>query len=163
MNMRLILAGKDPIAVDTVHALTIGFDPYKVNHLVNLNAFGCADATRLRIHGDPVHTIRKDFELLGGRGREAKLDRTGHPQIQVASALIKSSKLHLCVKSEPNHVHKLEVLVDGIRRDDVILGGFENVVLDLGPAARAAKEVTVCAYDRYLHYAEQTVKIERQA
>lgn len=163
MNMRLILAGKDPIAVDTVHALAIGFDPYKVNHLINLSAFGCADATHLRINGDPVHTIRKDFELLGGRGSESKLDRTGQPQIQIASALIKDTKLHLCVKSEPNHIHMLEVLVDGIRRDEVILGGFENVVLDLGAKARGVREVTVCGYDRYLSSAEQTVKIARKA
>lgn len=161
MNMRVILAGKDPIAVDTVHALAIGFDPYKVNHVVNLSAVGCADATRLRINGDPVHTIRKDFELLGGRGRESILGWTGHPQIQVESALIKDTKLHLCVKSEPNQIHMLEVLVDGMRRDEAILGGFENIVLDMGAAARAAREVTVCGYDRYLHYAERTVKIEQ--
>ncbi|MHC4629137.1 MAG: DUF362 domain-containing protein, partial [Planctomycetota bacterium] len=30
MNMRVILAGTDPIAVDTVHSLAMGFDPYKV-------------------------------------------------------------------------------------------------------------------------------------
>jgi hypothetical protein len=163
MNMRLILAGKDPIAVDTVHALTIGFDPYKVNHIVNLSAFGCADGTRLRIQGDPVHTIRKDFELFGGRGGESKLGWTGHPQMQIESALIRDTKLYLCVKSNPNHIHMLEVLVDGVRRDEAILGDFEHVVLDLGAAARGVREVTVCGYDRYLHYAEQTAKVSRKA
>ena len=163
MNMRLILAGQDPIAVDTVHALVMGFDPYMVNHIVNLSAFGCADATRLRIHGEPVHTIRKNFELLGGRGRESKLGWAGHPQMQIESAMIRDNKLHLCVKSEPNHIHMLEVLVDGVRRDEAILGGFENVVLDLGAAARTGRKVKVCGYDRYLHYAEQTVRIEQKA
>jgi uncharacterized protein (DUF362 family) len=163
MNMRLILAGKDPIAVDTVHALAIGFNPYKVNHIVNLSAFGCSDATHLRINGDPVHTIRKDFALLGGRGRESKLSWTGHLQMQVVSAQIKNTKLHLCVKSKDNHIHMLEVFLDGIRRDESINSGFENIVIDLGPAARTVREIKVCGYDRYLHYAEQTVKIEQKA
>ena len=33
MNMRLVLAGKDPVAVDTVHASIIGVDPMKVDYL----------------------------------------------------------------------------------------------------------------------------------
>jgi len=159
MNMRVILAGRDPIAVDTVHSLAMGFDPYKVNHLANLSAYGCADATLLRIKGDLVHTIRKDFQLLGGRGRESKLDWRGHPQMQIESAMIKDTKLHLCVKSKPSHVHMLEVLVDGKRREEAIISGFENVVLDLGAAVRTVREVTVRGYDRYLHHVEQTVTI----
>jgi len=160
MNMRVILAGSDPIAVDTVHSLAMGFDPYKVNHLANLSAYGCADATLLRIEGDLVHTIRKDFELLGGRGRESKLGLRGNPQMQIESALIKDSKLHLCVKPKPNHVHMLEVLVDGERREEAIIGGFENVVLDLGAQAQTAQKVTVRGYNRYLHYTEQTAMIK---
>ena len=41
------------------------------------------------------------------------------------------------------------------------ISGFEKVVLDLGASARTVRKVTVCGYDRYLHYAEQTVKIDR--
>lgn len=161
MNMRVILAGRDPVAVDTVHALAMGFDPYKVNHIANLSAAGCADATRLRVNGDPVHTLRKDFELLGGRGRESKLGWTGHPEMQVESTLIKDGMLHLCVRSKHNQIHMVEVLVDGVRREEAIIGNFGDMVFDLG-AARTAEEVTVCGYDRYLHYTEQTVKIQRK-
>jgi uncharacterized protein (DUF362 family) len=160
MNMRVILAGKDPIAVDTVHALAIGFNPYKVNHVANLSSYGCADATRFRINGDLVHTIRNDFELLGGRGRESILGWIGHPEMHIESASIRESKLHLCVKTKPNHIHMLEVLVDGKRRDEAIISGFENIVLDLGAAARFVQEVTIRGYDRYLHYAEQTVRLK---
>ncbi len=77
--------------------------------------------------------------------------------MQIESALLKDTKLHLCVKPKPNHIHVLQVLVDGKRRDEAIIGAFENVVLDLGADARAARKVTVRGYDRYLHYAEQTV------
>ncbi|UCF16509.1 MAG: hypothetical protein JSW59_03435 [Phycisphaerales bacterium] len=159
MNMRVILAGTDPIAVDTVQALAMGFDPYRVNHVANLSAYGCADATLLRINGDPVHTIRKDFELLGGRGRESKLGRKDHPQMQVESALIKDTKLHLRVNAKSNHIHMLEVLVDDKRLEETVIGGFEDAVLDLGAAARSVRNVTVRGYDRYLHCAEQTVMI----
>jgi uncharacterized protein (DUF362 family) len=160
MNMRVILAGRDPIAVDTVHSLAMGFDPYRVNHIANLSAYGCAEATLVRINGDLVHTIRKDFELLGGRGRESKLGGRAHPRMQVESALRKGTKLRLCVKPKPNHIHMLEVLVDGKRREEVVIGEFEDVVLDLGVAARTAREITVRGYDRYLHCAEQTVMIK---
>lgn len=31
MNMRLIIAGKDPLAVDTIHSFVIGFNPDRAN------------------------------------------------------------------------------------------------------------------------------------
>ena len=129
---------------------------------VNLSAFGCADAIRLRINGDPVHRIRKDFELLGGRGRESKLSRLDHPEMQIESAQVKGTNLHLFVRSEPNKINMLEVAVDGVRRDEAIVGDFGHIVLDLGSAARTARQVAVRGYDRYLQCAEQTVKIEQQ-
>ncbi len=79
--------------------------------------------------------------------------------MQIESAMIKDTKLHLCVKSKPNHVHMLEVLVDGKRREEAIISGFENIVLDLGAAVRTVREVTVRGYDRYLHHVEQAVQI----
>lgn len=81
--------------------------------------------------------------------------------MQIESARIKETKLHLCVKSEPKHIYMLEVLVNGKRREEAVISDFDKVVLDLSEVARSVREVTVRGYDRYLHCVEQTAKVER--
>jgi len=54
MNMRLILAGRDAIAVDTVHSLIIGIDPQKVDHIKYLanDNIGIIDTSRIHVEGN---------------------------------------------------------------------------------------------------------------
>jgi uncharacterized protein (DUF362 family) len=162
MNMRMVLAGRDAVAVDTIHSLIIGFDPQRVNHLVNLSTNGCGSIARIRVAGRPVHSVRTAFELKGGRGAEAKQTGFKPPDLSIASAVVKDGKLDLRLKVDPRQLAKVELTLDERRLDDVVVEGFGRIVLDLGPTARSLKRVTVSAYDRFLACNEQTVRVTRQ-
>jgi len=62
-NMRLILAGKEAVAVDTIAALVMKCDPKKVSHLKMLEAdgVGTTDATKIHLIGKQVADVAKPF------------------------------------------------------------------------------------------------------
>ena len=69
MNMRLILAGKDPVAVDTVHATLVGVDPMKVNYLqyVSESTGGENRLENINVLGNrKVDDVKKTFPMKGG-------------------------------------------------------------------------------------------------
>ena len=63
MNMRLILAGKNAVAVDTVEALVMKCDPKKVPHLTMLAAdgLGTADISQITVVGKQIADVAKPF------------------------------------------------------------------------------------------------------
>jgi len=63
MNMRLILAGKNAVAVDTVEALVMKCDPKKVPHLTKLEAdgLGTTDISRITVLGKQISEVAKPF------------------------------------------------------------------------------------------------------
>jgi uncharacterized protein (DUF362 family) len=67
MNTRLILAGKNAVAVDTIEALVMKCDPTQVPHLTKLAAagFGTTDATKITVVGKQVGEVAKPF--VGGQ------------------------------------------------------------------------------------------------
>ena len=81
LNMRLILAGRDPLAVDTIQSLLMGWDPESVEYLRLLNASqaGNLDTAHITVLGQPVDRVRKDFAgpapSCGGRKVTAKTPR----------------------------------------------------------------------------------------
>jgi uncharacterized protein (DUF362 family) len=62
-NMRLILAGKNAVAVDTIEALVMKCDPKKVPHLTKLEAdgLGTTDTARIDVVGKQVAEVAKPF------------------------------------------------------------------------------------------------------
>ena len=69
MNMRLLLASKDPVAVDSVHSCIIGVDPEKVKHLKDLarDGFGTIDTSKITVVGNArVDEVKKPFLLAKG-------------------------------------------------------------------------------------------------
>ena len=65
MNMRLIIAGKDAVATDTVAALIMGWDPQSVQHLVYLSRSGCGimDPSKIDVLGS-----RRSLKFFVGGG-----------------------------------------------------------------------------------------------
>ena len=63
MNMRLILAGKNAVAVDTIEALVMKCDPKKVPHLTKLEAdgLGTTDTAKINVVGKQVAEVAKPF------------------------------------------------------------------------------------------------------
>lgn len=62
-NMRLILAGKNAVALDTIAALIMKCDPRKVPHLTKLEAdgLGSTDVARISVMGKQVSEVAKAF------------------------------------------------------------------------------------------------------
>ena len=62
-NMRLILAGKNAVAVDTIEALVMKCDPKKVPHLTKLEAdgLGTTDTAKIDVVGKQVADVAKPF------------------------------------------------------------------------------------------------------
>ncbi len=63
MNMRLILAGRNAVAVDTIETLVMKCDPKKVPHLTKLEAdgYGPTDASQITLVGKQVAEVAKPF------------------------------------------------------------------------------------------------------
>jgi uncharacterized protein (DUF362 family) len=61
--MRLILAGKNAVAVDTIEALVMKCDPTKVPHLTKLEAdgIGTTDVAKITVVGKQVAEVAKPF------------------------------------------------------------------------------------------------------
>lgn len=64
MNMRLIMASRDAVAVDTIESLVMGCDPKSIEYLAALEAtgFGVADPSAIRVVGKPVADVKKEFK-----------------------------------------------------------------------------------------------------
>ena len=85
-NMRCVLAGRDSVAVDTVAALIMGWDPRSVRHLNYLGAdgLGNADPAKILITGRRVAEVRRFLP-----GSAVRYDRGGqdHPAPPTTGAL----------------------------------------------------------------------------
>ncbi|MCL2700826.1 MAG: DUF362 domain-containing protein [Phycisphaerae bacterium] len=63
VKMNLIIAGRDMVAVDTVSAAVMGFDPKRVQHVqyAALQGLGVADLDKIVVVGTPIEQIKKTF------------------------------------------------------------------------------------------------------
>jgi uncharacterized protein (DUF362 family) len=61
--MRLILAGRNAVAVDTIQALVMKCDPKKVPFLTKLESdgLGTTDTTKITVVGKQVSDVAKPF------------------------------------------------------------------------------------------------------
>ena len=64
VKMNLVLAGKDPVAVDAVGAAIMGLSPQDVKHLrlAQEKGLGTCDLTRIRVLGAPIEKVRREFK-----------------------------------------------------------------------------------------------------
>lgn len=68
--MNLVIAGTDPVAVDTVGARIMGIPINDIKHLTfaEKKGLGTADLNKIEILGEPIEKVRKNFErsILSG-------------------------------------------------------------------------------------------------
>jgi uncharacterized protein (DUF362 family) len=64
VKSNVIIAGRDMVAVDTVCAAVMGFDPKRVLHLqyAEKKGLGVADLSRITIKGNSIDEVKKDYE-----------------------------------------------------------------------------------------------------
>jgi hypothetical protein len=159
MNMRLVLAGRDPLAVDVVHSLLIGLDPYRINHLVLLSnkGLGEVDPRNIRVVGNrKVHDVKVPFKLNYQRGFVKTYSDYDPPEMAVNALKIEKGKLYLSLDVS-QETTKVTVAIDGVECDRVVIDNFENIILDVGKLDRGTHAVTVSACDRFLNCSEMNI------
>jgi uncharacterized protein (DUF362 family) len=64
VKMDLVIAGTDPVAVDSVGAAVMGVDPMEVKHLryAEEKGLGTCDMKRIKILGEPLEMVRRKFK-----------------------------------------------------------------------------------------------------
>ncbi|KJS88562.1 MAG: hypothetical protein JM58_00745 [Peptococcaceae bacterium BICA1-8] len=91
MNMRAIVAGKDPIAVDSVASLIMGIKPESALYLKMLEerGLGITDPSKILVVGDKVSSVRKQFKTLYGKQipQSRNLEITITEEIVIAEGL----------------------------------------------------------------------------
>jgi uncharacterized protein (DUF362 family) len=160
MNMRLILASKDPLAADVVHSLIIGLDPYRINHLVLLSNkhIGQADPRYIHVTGNrSVQDVKKPFELNYQRGFTKTYTDYDPPEMTINALKIKDKKLYMSLDVSQEAI-KVEVAVDGRDLGQVITGGYDNIIMDTGKIEQGEHTITVSASDHFLNCNKQIIK-----
>ncbi len=158
MNMRMILAGENPVAVDNIAALLTGHDPELIPHLVTLHndSLGCCDARLIRVDGIKVGDEKKDFEITGA-GLLSKYYDFEAPTFSINECYVIDNQLHFSLTVD-EEVTKAEVTIDGIYLNQIVVDSFEDFYIDLDTLEiNPGTEVLVYAYDQYLNYSSQYV------
>jgi len=64
VEMNLVIAGLDPVAVDAVGAAVMGVNPEKVEHIILAakKRLGVCDLNRIRVLGEPIEKVKKKFK-----------------------------------------------------------------------------------------------------
>jgi uncharacterized protein (DUF362 family) len=161
MNMRLLLASKDPVAIDSVHSCIIGVDPEKVKHLKDLarDGFGTIDTSKITVVGNArVDEVKKRFALpdgmlghiLSSGSKKAVYEDFDAPDISIKEVTVNKRTLTATLKTAPKTT-KVEIHIDG-ELVEIVREGFDRVEHTLEKKLlKGSHEITFYAYDRFLN------------
>jgi uncharacterized protein (DUF362 family) len=165
MNMRLVLAGSDAVAVDTVEADIMNWDYKTVDYLTHLNELGTGttDARHITIAGNrSIDDVRKDFEgILPPIGGDRLYDKTA-PVLKDVKAERGSGKLRVSFAADDTTV-KAEVFLGGkpagkaIRADAGSLGAVD---VETGGIKSGAIKGKLVVYDEYFNSASAEFSVD---
>lgn len=170
MNMRVIMASKDPVAIDAVQSCIVGVDPEKVNHLVDLaNAgLGTIETSKITVVGNTsVDELKKPFGLPSGLLRlilskdthTAVYDDYAAPSLSVRALAVENNTMTAKIKTDPKTT-KIEMHIDG-GLVTTFTEDFDQLKYAMnGAASSGTHEVTFRAYDRLLNCGYETVTLK---
>ena len=149
-NMRLILAGKDAVAVDAIASLIMGYNPKKINYLVYLNndTSGCADPASIRVLGPDLNTIKQNFVHVESTG--PKYYDFTPLSIDITSHSFNNNTLAFALNPVEG-ILKVEVLVNNEYLEKDIIGGFDSINVTLDDNINAETLIDIKVYDAYLN------------
>lgn len=152
MNMRLLMAGADAVAVDAVSALIMCQDPGLIHHLVYLHndEIGCADARYIDVTGNrSVSDVKKPFANWYKNAIYSDLQA---PQIDIDTAWISNNEL--IIRTLPDYeMTKATIELNGKKTDTIYLAEFDEMRLKVDAEWINSEDnlLTIHAFDKYLN------------
>ncbi|HEY9061187.1 MAG TPA: sugar-binding protein [Pseudobacteroides sp.] len=157
MNMRLILAGKDAVAVDSIATLTVGYDPESIGYLryLNTSKLGNIDPTCINVVGKKIDEVRKYLAGTTTMGVTKITDKTA-PQLNIGSIQADNNNLKISVTTDSETVKEL-VYIDGKPYEPTSTTGMNAINVDI-TGLSGSHQLTVEAYDRFLNRTAKTAQ-----
>ena len=149
-NMRLILVGKDAVAVDAIASLIMGYNPMKINYLVYLNndTSGCADPASIRVLGPDLNTLKKNF--MHNESTGPKYYDFTPLSLDITSHSFKNNTLAFALNPVEG-ILKVEVLVNNEFLEKDIIAGFDSVHITTNQEITDETLIDIKVYDAFLN------------
>ncbi|MDR1558334.1 MAG: DUF362 domain-containing protein, partial [Clostridiales bacterium] len=155
MNMRIIMASGDPVAIDTTCSYIMGWDPASIGYIEHFkeHGVGAADAAHIYIDGEKPDELRKPFSI-----KQAELG--GNPIGDLTPP-----EFTVDVKKEASGGHTLTITTDA---DAVKAEAFTDKLINYGIISNKTysfsvdgnvKTVKVSVYDRFLNRSEKSINL----
>jgi uncharacterized protein (DUF362 family) len=159
MNMRLIMAGSDAVAVDSIASLVMNWDPGSVAYLKYLSdsCIGVMDVSKIRVVGKTVDEVRKDFGTLkvppsGSRKIATKIS----PKFRIASFAINNKELDVKIAVQ-GAAKKVEYYIDNnICSEDLTVSNKKGSC-STNKLLNGEHILKIRVYDEFLNHSEQTI------
>ncbi|MEA3339692.1 MAG: DUF362 domain-containing protein, partial [Chloroflexota bacterium] len=162
--MRLILAGADPVAVDTVGALVMGYDPATIPHLswAEGAGLGVADVSLITVRGLRVSQARQDFPAPYGDIQAQRADAIA-PSVAIESpgtgSVVANETAVWASASDDDAISKVEFYA-GDELQAVVAAPPYRATLDLSAHRGQSVALRAVAYDLALNDAEDSRAVE---
>jgi uncharacterized protein (DUF362 family) len=170
--MQLIMAGRDPVAADTIGALSIGYDPVSIVYLDMAQnvGLGLADVSRITVRGRSVSEVRRDFPVPYGNP-PAQRAESQPPTVEILSPAEGTTVWGViaieATASDNVGVAKVEFYVDDVLAETVAGAPFSSaqgepyrLLLDTATLSLGPHTLKVVAYDAMLNQAIRTRVIQ---
>jgi uncharacterized protein (DUF362 family) len=160
--MGLVLAGRDVVAVDTVGALAMGYDPRAIPYL-QLGAqqgLGTTDTSYIRVTGERLAQVRRDFPAPYADSPAQRADAQ-LPAVSLAAPREGEWQGTVTVAVEAGDddaVARVELYLDGQRVGQAFAPPYE-FGLDTGQYPPGAHTLRAVAHDRCLNRSEASREV----
>ncbi len=156
--MRLIMAGRDAVAVDTVGALVMGYDPQSIHYLgwAAGAGLGTDDVAQITIRGLRVSQVRRDFPAPYGNPPAQRAEATP-PSVSITAPgegyVVVEETTVWATASDDDAVSKVEFYA-GDELQAVVTAPPYQATLDLSAHRGQTVTLRAAAYDFALNDAE---------
>ncbi|MBN1135122.1 MAG: DUF362 domain-containing protein [Anaerolineae bacterium] len=161
--MGLILAGRDVVALDTVGALVMGYDPRAIPYL-QLGAqsgVGTTDVGHIQVVGVPVAQARRDFPAPYADSPARRADaQPPMATLNIPGGQPWSGAVTVEVQAgDDDALARVELYLDGKQAGQALAGPFQ-FSLDADQYLPGAHTLRAVVYDRSLNQAEAVQEVQ---
>lgn len=168
-NMRLILSGRDAVAVDTIHSYIIGMDPQQIDCLTLLakDNMGIVDPAKINVLGNAsVGDVKKVFGVPGfpystffPEPQKRMYSDFEAPQISLESASLEDKSLKGKISSNEDLI-KLAFYIDGEFSGSIAKTG-QDLEFDFSDEnLTATSSIEISGFDKYLNSSKVEVDLQ---